>query len=139
MATPKIVLDTKGLQKLMREEPQKVSKWLDAKAEGLVTDIKLSFNTSPPGRTYTRGGVSHTASQEGYPPNVDIGTLRSTIRWKPDGQFTRKIMDGVTYGIHLEDGTERIAPRPFMQPAFARLSKTIEQEAKSELGLEEGL
>jgi hypothetical protein len=48
-------------------------------------------------------------------------------------------MDGVTYGIHLEDGTERIAPRPFMQPAFARLSKTIEQEAKSELGLEEGL
>lgn len=137
MANPKIVLDTKGLQALKRKEPEKVATWLDGKAEGLVTDIKLSFNTSPPGQTYTRGGVSHTASQPGYPPNVDIGTLRLSIRWERDGLFTRKIMDGVNYGIHLEDGTERIAPRPFMQPAFARLGKTIEQEAKSELGLED--
>ncbi len=137
MANPKIVLDTKGLQQLKRTEPEKVAKWLDMKAEGLVTDIKLSFNTSPPGQTYQRGGVSHTASQPGYPPNVDIGTLRSTIRWERDGQFTRKIMDGVNYGIHLEDGTERIAPRPFMQPAFKRLEQTIEADAKSELGLED--
>lgn len=137
MATPKVVLDIKGLQQLKRTEPEKVARWLDSKAEGLVTDIKLSFNTSPPGRTYTRGGVSHTASQEGYPPNVDIGTLRASMRWEPDGQFTRKIMDGVTYGIHLEDGTERIAPRPFVQPAFKRLEKTIAADAKSELGLED--
>jgi hypothetical protein len=137
MANPKIVLDTKGLQALKRKEPEKVATWLDMKAEGLVTDIKLSFNTSPPGRTYTRGGVSHTASQEGYPPNVDIGTLRLSIRWERDGLFRRKIMDGVNYGIHLEDGTERIAPRPFMQPAFKRLEQTIEADAKSELGLED--
>lgn len=139
MATPKVVLDTKGLQQLKRSEPDKVAKWLDAEAEGVVTDIKLSMNTSPPGRTYTRGGVSHTASQPGYPPNVDIGTLRASIRWERDGLFTRKIMDGVTYGIHLEDGTESIAPRPFMAPAFAREQKTIEQSARDNLGLEEGL
>lgn len=137
MANPKVVLDTKGLQQLKRKEPEKVATWLDGFAEDMVSRIKLSFNTSPPGRTYTRGGVSHTASQEGYPPNVDIGTLWASIRWKRDGQFTRKIMDGVEYGIHLEDGTESIAPRPFMQPVFADAQKRIGQDAKDNLGLED--
>jgi hypothetical protein len=133
----KVVLNTKGLQRLKRQEPAKVSKWLDGEAEAMVTDIKLSFNTSPPGESYTRGGVTHVASQPGHPPNVDIGTLSSTIRWEPQGQFVRHIMDGVTYGIHLEDGTESIAPRPFMAPAFAREQKTIGQSARDNLGLED--
>lgn len=139
MGSPKIVLDTKGLQQLKRTEPEKVARWLDLKAEDIVTDIKLSFNTSPPGQTYTRGGVSHTASQPGYPPNVDIGTLKDTIKWNRDGQFTRIIHDGVNYGILLEDGTESIAPRPFMRPVFDKRRQTIEQEARDELGLEDGL
>ncbi len=137
MANSKVVLDTKGLQKLMQSEPEKVAKWLDAEAEHMVSDIKLSMNTSPPGRSYTRGGVTHVASQPGHPPNVDIGTLRASIRWERQGQFTRHIMDGVTYGLYLEDGTESIAPRPFMRPAFERERGTIEQSARDNLGLED--
>ena len=136
MANSKVVLDTKGLQQLMKTEPDKVALWLDAEAEAMVTDIKLSFNTSPPGRTYTRGGVSHTASQPGQPPNIDIGSLINSIRWERDGQFSRKIMDGVQHGLWMEEGTETIEPRPFMQPAFAREQKTIGQSAAQNLGLE---
>lgn len=136
MATPRIKLDTKGLQKLMQTEPEKVEKWLDGEAEHMVSDIKLSMNTSPPGRSYTRGGVTHVASQPGQPPNIDIGTLINSIRWERHGTFTRHIMDGVTYGLPLEDGTESIAPRPFMRPAFERERSTIEQSARDNLGLE---
>jgi len=133
----KVVLNTKGLQRLKREEPAKVSKWLDGEAQAMVTDIILNFDTSPPGESYTRGGVTHVASQPGHPPNIDIGTLKDTIRWKRESLFVRHIMDGVEYGIHLEDGTESIAPRPFMAPAFAREQKTIGQSARDNLGLED--
>lgn len=137
MAKNKVVLNTKGLQRLKKEEPAKVSKWLDGEAEAMTTDIKLSMNTSPPGESYTRGGVTHVASQPGHPPNVDIGALIGSIRWEPQGQFTRQIMDGVDYGLKLEDGTESIAPRPFMAPAFAREQKVIGQSARDNLGLED--
>lgn len=119
MANSKVVLDTKGLQKLMKSTPAKVEKWLDSEAEAMVTDIKLSFGTSP--------------SEPGNPPGVDTGTLRSTIRWERQGAFTRHIMDGVEYGIYLED----IYNRPFMAPAFAREQKIIGQSARDNLGLED--
>lgn len=133
----KIVLDDEKLRKLMQIEPQLVSQWLDGFSEGMVTDIKLSMNTSPAGQTYTRGGVSHTASQPGYPPNIDIGNLIGTIRWEPQSTFTRKIIAGTDYAVPLEFGTERIAPRPFMTPAFDRAGRTIEDDARRNLHLED--
>lgn len=137
MAETKVVLDTKGLQQLMRTEPQKVERWLAGFAEAMVTDIKLSFGTSPAGQSYTRGGITHVASQPNYPPNVDIGTLRASIRQDNVSAFTKHITDGVEYGIYLEDGTESIAPRPFMQPAFDRAAKIVGEDAARNLGLED--
>lgn len=137
MASNKVVLDTAGLRKLIQTEPQKVERWLTGFAEGMVTDVKLSMNTSPPGRTYTRGGVSHTASQPGNPPNIDIGTLINTIRQEEVGPLTRHIVAGSDHALPLEEGTERIAPRPYMRPAFERARKTIGQDARDNLGLED--
>jgi hypothetical protein len=51
--------------------------------------------------------------------------------------MTYHISDGVEYGIMLEDGTESIEPRPFMEPAFNRASKTIGEDAARNLGLED--
>lgn len=133
---PEIKIDLSGLERLMREEPGKVETWLDSVAESIVTDVKLSFGTSPPGESYTRGGVTHVASQPGYPPNVDIGTLTNTIRQEKTGTLERTVMDGVEYGIYLEDGTEHIDPRPFMRPAFDRARQTVERDAANNLGLE---
>lgn len=137
MADSKVTLDDTKLRQLMQTEPEKVALWLDAFTEDLLTRIKLSFNTSPPGETYTRGSISHTASQPGYPPNVDTGALRASMHWERQGQFTRTISDGVEYGIMLEDGTESILPRPFVSPAFADAQKRIGPDAKQNLELED--
>jgi len=124
--------DTRKLQDLVRTSPEKADAALRKMAEEMVSDIKLSFNTSPPGRTYTRGGVTHVASVEGYPPNVDIGTLRASIGWSPDGRLRYLVHDGVEYGIHLEDGTEHMGPRPFMAPAFEARRRTFAQFLRDE-------
>jgi len=132
-----IILDTSGLDRILQTEPQKVETWLDAVAEDIVTDIVLNFGTSPPGASYTRGGVTHVASQPGYPPNVDISTLSDSIKWEKTAPLERTISDGVEYGIHLEDGTEYIDPRPWMEPAFKRKQAEIERDAAGNLGLEQ--
>lgn len=137
MADPKVVLDDKKLQKLIQTEPQKVDAWLTGFAEDLVSRIKLSFNTSPPGRTYVRGGVSHTASVEGHPPNIDVGSLINSINQTPAGKLTRHINAGTDHALPLEYGTENIAPRPFIVPAFADAQQRIGDDAKQNLGLED--
>lgn len=129
-------VDVSGIDRLLRTEPERVERWLDGAAENIVTDIKLSFGTSPPGLSYTRGGVTHIASQPGYPPNVDIGALTNSITWEPTGRLERTISDGVEYGLWLEDGTEHMQPRPFMGPAFERAQREMERDAQENLGLE---
>lgn len=117
-----IKVDFSGLQRVMRETPEKAERWLDGVAENMVTDIKLSFGESP--------------SPAGGPPGVDTGALRASIRWEKTGAMERRIMDGVEYGVLLEDGTEHIAPRPFMGPVFARWQRRVESDAKKNLGIE---
>lgn len=130
-------LDLSGIENLLRAMPTKGGRWLTAFTESVVTDMKLSMNTSPPGESYTKGGVTHIASQPGYPPNVDIGTLINSIKQENTGSFERTITDGVEYGIDLEDGTSTMLPRPFFAPAFARARERMEQDAKDNLGIEE--
>lgn len=110
--------DTRRLQELARNSPERIREAGEAIATEMLNDIVLSFNTSPDGETYRRGGIEHVASQEGYPPNVDTGTLRASMRWARTGAFRWEISDGVEYGIFLELGTENMAPRPFVSPVF---------------------
>jgi hypothetical protein len=130
-------IDLSGLERVLSQEPARAEAWLSSVAEAMVTEIVLSFGTSPPGLTYTRGSVEHVASQPGYPPNVDIDALRPSIEWERTGRLERTIMDGVEYGILLEDGTEDILPRPFMRPVFDRWAAgELERDARQRLNLE---
>jgi hypothetical protein len=113
-----------------------VDQWLRGVAEEMKNDIVLSFGTSPAGRTYQRGRRTHVASQPGFPPNVDLGALRASMHVEPAGKLSYHIADGVEYGIDLEDGRERIAPRPFVQPVFSDWQKKIAADAKRNLKLE---
>jgi len=115
--------DFSGMDKLLREEPGKVGRFLDWMAESIVTDAKLSMGESP--------------SAPGGPPGVDTGALRASITWEPTAHFERTVSDGVDYGIYLEYGTEKMAARPWMVPAFARAQERMEQDAKDQLGLDE--
>lgn len=123
MAKDKVVLDDKKLQSLIRNEPAKVQQWLDGFTIDLLSRIVLSFGTSP--------------SQPGNPPGVDTGALRASMHWEHDGSLRNIIADGVEYGLPLEEGTTTIAPRPFIQPAFADAQQRIGQDAKDHLGLED--
>lgn len=127
-----VKLDLSGLKRIRQNEPDALKAWFDGFTEDMVSRIKLSFGTSPDGETYTRGGVEHVASVPGYPPNVDIGALMGSIRWEPEGDLKRVIMDGVEYGIHLED----VLNRPFMAPVFTDAQKRIGEDARRNLGLE---
>jgi hypothetical protein len=110
-------LDTTGMDRILRETPGKLRRFLDQEAENVVNDIKLSFGTSP--------------SAPGDPPGVDTGALRASITWVAQGKFTRMIHDGMEYGTYMEFGTEHIAPRPWLGPAMERVRRTIHVHARA--------
>lgn len=110
--------DSRVLDALIANGPTQMDEWLGGVAEQINNEIVLSMNTSPPGREYRRGSVTHVASQPGYPPNVDIGTLRASMHVTKVGRLHFEIRDGVEYGIYLEDGTESMGAWPFVGPVF---------------------
>jgi hypothetical protein len=124
--------DLSKLDALMARIPGALDSFLDKEAEWATAEIMLSFNTSPAGRTYKRGNVTHIASQPGYPPNIDIGTLRASMRWERTGLYSRMIMDGVAYGKMLELGTAKMAARPSVRPVFERLAQSFAAHAAAE-------
>lgn len=139
MADLDVTLDTDVLDRILAQEPGKVDSWLDGFAEEMVTNIKLSFGSSPPGLSYTRGSVTHVASQPDNPPNVDTGALRASIRWERTGKHERTIMAGTEYAEFLENGAEDVGllPRPYMGPEFADAQRRIEGDARQKLGLDD--
>lgn len=128
-------IDTSGMDRITRDMPEQLEVFLDAEIESIQTDVKLSMGTSPGGRSYSRGIKVHVASQPGYPPNVDTGTLRASLHWERTKEFVRDLMDGVNYGIMLELGTTRMEPRPFLGPAFERVAQHIGRRLRDHLGL----
>jgi hypothetical protein len=113
-------LNKRKLTQLIRTTPERADQMLRAAATEIVSDIVLNFGTSPAGETYQRGNVTHVASQPGYPPNVDTGTLRASMRWAKERDLRYVIHDGVVYGYMLEMGTERMEARPFVTPVFEK-------------------
>lgn len=114
-----IEMDTRPIEALISKMDGRLGDWLHGVANGIKNDAVLSLNTGPAGRAYPRGrGKVHYASSPGYPPNVDTGTLRASMRVEKKSKLKFWVVDGVDYGAGLEFGTTRILPRPFMRPAF---------------------
>lgn len=53
-------------------------------------------------------------SRPGEPPHVQTGRLRASVAYEVEGNVTR-IGTNVEYGRHLELGTSRMAPRPWLR------------------------
>jgi hypothetical protein len=107
-----INLDKRKLDRLGLSAAGVLETIIGTAAHDIANDIVLSFGTSPNGRRYGR----HIASRPGYPPNIDTGALRASIKAVRKGRYVWWVQDGVPYGIELELGRERTAPRPFMRP-----------------------
>ncbi len=110
-------LDTAPLDKMIRELGPQADDWLNGVAQQINGEIKASFGSSPPGREYKRRGVIHVASRPGFPPNTDTGALVGSLRVNKVRARHYEIMDGVEYGVFLEDGIG-MAARPFVRPIF---------------------
>jgi len=82
------------------------------------TAKELIQHSSPSGRTYTHGSVTHVASAPGQPPATDTGQLVSSIQhWESDDGLTIAVGTNLETAKYLEYGTTKMQPRPFMNPA----------------------
>lgn len=76
-------------------------------------------------RSITAGSISgagHISSRPGEPPNRDTGLLDGSIDTEIRAQNppTVAVSSKAPYAAHLEYGTSRMAPRPYMRPATER-------------------
>lgn len=88
------------------------------------TAVASIHRGNPTGRTYKRGNVVHRASAPGEPPATDknnlVKNILTAVEDHDDGNTIAYVYvtDRAPYGKWLEYGTTRIAPRPFLHPAF---------------------
>jgi hypothetical protein len=102
------------LDRLIAQIPDRLDDHLAEIAATITGETVAAFGTSPPGPS--------GRSQPGYPPNVDTGALRASIRWRRLGHLHYVVEAGTVYALPLEYGTTTVAPRPFMAPAFASVT-----------------
>ena len=88
------------------------------------------------GRVYKRpfSRSTYTASAPGEPPAMRTGNLR--MSWRPQSASERigntvtikpAITTEVKYAPYLEEGTDRMAPRPFEEPIIEAAKPKIKQ------------
>lgn len=116
--------NTKKIEARLRRE------LIEAAVEGAEL-IRAKANKaimSPPktGVVYYRKGKPHQASAPGEAPANWTGKLIKSSRvvrdWKTLSASAQWRAD---YSLHLEYGTEKMEPRPFIRPATIALKKTI--------------
>lgn len=89
--------------------------------------LRLILNTPKTGRVYRRRGVEHQASAPGEAPASDTGRLVASIRTEyENNNLVGRVVASTNYAAHLEFGTQRMQPRPFLRPAFANRINAIE-------------
>ncbi len=95
---------------------------------------------SPPktGRIYPskhRKGAFHQASAPGEAPAADTGRLHQSITSvqtvNGPERYVNETGANAPYAIPLELGTSKIAPRPFMQPAFDEVRPQVEASIRA--------
>lgn len=107
----------KKFQRLRGASDEIMGQSLLAGAVVLEGVIKVSMQQTPKGgRTYRRGKKMHTSSTPGSPPALDYGALFNSIKSERDGNGAIVFTDK-KYAPPLENGTARMAARPFMRPA----------------------
>jgi hypothetical protein len=109
--TPGVVIEKSMLLNLIRTSP--------GKAVTLVDAMALD------GEAYEKRSMGTSVSAPGEPPGVDTGALRASIHVEKLGEFSRAIVTGTDYAIHLEFGTEAMAARPFVAPMANFLQRHV--------------
>ena len=83
-------------------------------AEDAIHSIRENSSSSP-----------HIPSLPGQAPNEEFGSLANNIEVLETGPLHVTISSNIEYAAHLEFGTSKMAPRPYMAPALQRNKKTV--------------
>lgn len=98
------------------------------------TAVAGIINPPKTGRVYVRRGKRHQASAPGEFPAADTGRLHqsiiSAVHVSPHSMQIQ-VSPNVKYADFLEYGTSRMAPRPFMAPAWAQNIDLIRANVKA--------
>lgn len=106
----------------------------------LRNSIIRSFDPPKSGDLYRVPGTKskvYQASAPGEPPAVATGNLRRNIEVLMRGQEEATVgvhdVTRVEYAPYLEHGTRKMAPRPWLRPAFDRELKRMKAVIREEL------
>ncbi len=99
------------------EMDRRVGRALFAGGNIVQVDAQLSLTAG------AVSGKNHVPSLPGQPPNQDTGVLGNNIEtvllFDEKGPYV-EVTSNAPYSRALEEGTSRMAARPFMQPALDR-------------------
>lgn len=76
-------------------------------------------STSP---TAGRRGARNISSAPGEAPAVQYGDLIRSVQWEKAGTFIRHVGSNLPRALWLEMGTKKIQARPFLRPAYTKLT-----------------
>jgi len=112
MASVTTTLDTSGLDRLISGLPERTDDAMGRIADASVSDMRVGMSAESP-------------SFPGDPPGVDTGFLVGSIHAEHDniGEWSVR---GAGYGPdYLEDGTIKMAARPFIRPSTDRVREQV--------------
>lgn len=72
-------------------------------------------------------GKNHVPSKPGQPPKYDTGHLADSIETRETGELSCEVSANAQYAAALEVGTSKMAARPFMAPAAAKVRPKAER------------
>ncbi|NPV72079.1 MAG: HK97 gp10 family phage protein [Firmicutes bacterium] len=133
MAGASVRLEVQTDQVLREIDRTLARRTLDA-CRYLEHEVKRVLSGPRHGRRYRKPGTIrawYTASAPGEPPAQRTGRLRSSIRSRLLARrflwYIGEVGTDVEYASHLEFGTSRMEPRPFLRPAYERSRAAIRE------------
>jgi hypothetical protein len=103
----------------------------------ITADIRKSFRQPKTGRAYYYRGRRIIASAPGEAPAIRSGRLYKNVNPIVSKSGLQARIDpktqGVFYAAWLEEGTTRMAARPYITPAFARRRQAFLNEVRMKL------
>ena len=107
--------------------PKKNAEIACLKSANLVKNSALNSISSgaKTGRAYKKGSVTRIASAPGEAPANATGALVGSLSARVESQGTVIASASTAYAAMLEFGTQKMAARPYMQPALDKNAAAI--------------
>lgn len=118
--------DARRLESASDQAVEAIGRVIESFVIKIDREIKVSIDRGPKsGRTYGR----HQASAPGQAPATDTGGLVNSINWRTFNRgLSAEVGSNIFYAHFLEEGTSKMAPRPWLQPAYEKHADDIVDE-----------